>query len=490
MAGLEETLRMIQGAWTGFSFSQKITISGIAIAVIVSLLTFGLWLREPSYAVLFSDLDIATAGDVAGELEQMGEDHKVTRGGTTILVPADKVAELRIALASSGAIPSGSVGYEIFDNNEIGVTDFVQKLNLRRALEGELSRTISSLKAVEKARVHVVFPKESIYSAEKREATASVVLDLKQGNALSQSQIQGITNLVSYSVDGLNPENVTVINQFGNTLTGSVGEESHGLTNAQIDIKKGIESYLAGKAEDMLSVVLGSGRSVVRVDADIDYRKTEVVREVFDPNTVVRSEQTTEESNTQEGSTSATSVTNYDINKTVEKIVGGGGGIKSMSVAVFVDGHYEHGGEGGESVYTPLEPGELNEIEEIVKGAVGFDPSRNDMIKVVNLRFHSGETTGEIGLRTPLMEWLPDLITKVASVSILIFLFLLFRKHLGRLFSGSVRGFAPFTAAKVGPGVSVPEVKVMDRSIEDRSKEVSMREPEQVVKLVKTWMTE
>jgi len=193
LAGIEGVLRNIQASWNNFSFSQKVVIGGIVMAVIVSMVVFSLWLRKPSYAVLFSDLDISSAGEVAQELEKMGEQYKVTRGGSTILVPAERVAELRINLASSGAISSGTVGYEIFDKNDIGVTDFVQKLNFKRALEGELSRTISSLSSVEKARVHIVFPKEGIFKGSGHGATASVVVSLKRGLALSQSQIRGIT---------------------------------------------------------------------------------------------------------------------------------------------------------------------------------------------------------------------------------------------------------------------------------------------------------
>ncbi|RKZ06445.1 flagellar M-ring protein FliF, partial [bacterium] len=238
MAGIDDILGRIQNAWTGFSFSQKVVIGGIVVAVVASIVVFSLWLRKPSYAVLFSDLDISSAGEVSQELEKMGEKYKVTRGGTTILVPSERVAELRINLASSGAITSGTVGYEIFDHNDIGVTDFVQKLNLKRALEGELSRTISSLTSVEKARVHIVFPKESIFKENSRDATASIVVMMKRGYTLSQSQIRGITNLVAYSVQDLKPENVTVVDRNGNLLSSPAQDDALGLSSTQLDIKR------------------------------------------------------------------------------------------------------------------------------------------------------------------------------------------------------------------------------------------------------------
>jgi flagellar M-ring protein FliF len=487
LAGLEDILGRIQNAWNSFSFSQKIVISGIVAAVIVSLVIFSFWLRKPSFGVLFSDLDVASAGDVSEELEKMGVDYKVEGGGTTILVPAERIAQLRINLASEGVINSGGVGYEIFDNNEIGVTDFVQKINMRRALEGELSRTISSLNAVEKARVHIVFPKVSIFKDKSREATASVVVRLRRGRKLSDQQVNGISNLVSFSVEGLESGNVTVIDQSGNTLSQSSSEEALGMDNAMIGIKRKLENYLSKKAEDMLSSVLGPGRAIVRVDAEIDYRNIETMRESYDPNTVVRSEEVSTESNTQEGSSSENIISNYEVNRTVETIVGNGGGIKSLSVAAFVDGHYEEG-EGGKREYQPLSDQEVNELRDVIKSAVGFDPSRNDVIKVVNLPFYSGNA-GSTDISTPLVEWLPEVLAKLAAAGILVFLFLMFRKNIGKLLSGG-GGFPSFARAKTGGGGGLSGVPKREPSLEERTREVSMEEPEQVVKLVKTWMSE
>jgi len=490
LAGIDDILGRIQNAWTGFSFSQKVVIGGIVVAVVASIVVFSLWLRKPSYAVLFSDLDISSAGEVSQELEKMGEKYKVTRGGTTILVPSERVAELRINLASSGAITSGTVGYEIFDHNDIGVTDFVQKLNLKRALEGELSRTISSLTSVEKARVHIVFPKESIFKENSRDATASIVVMMKRGYTLSQSQIRGITNLVAYSVQDLKPENVTVVDRNGNLLSSPAQDDALGLSSTQLDIKRKLESYLAGKAEEMLSRVLGPGKAIVRVNADLDFRNMEVTKESYDPNTVVRSEQTSEESNNQEGSKSENTITNYDINKTVERIVGGGGGIKSLSVAVFVDGRYEDGE--GKGKYVPLAGDELKELEDVVKSAVGFDPSRKDVIKVVNLPFYNGQIP-ENEFKTPMMQWLPGMLTKLGALMIVFFIFLLFKKNVTKLFSssGSYRTFSrPGPTGRPSAGAMMPGQMSMEPTIEDRTKMISSQDPEQVVKLVKTWMAE
>ncbi len=495
LAGIDMTMGRFQGAWDSFSFSQKVVMAGIVLAVVVSLVVFTMWIRKPDYAVLFSDLDIANAGEITQELEQAGVEYKVTRGGTTVLVPSDRVAELRVTLASAGVIHDDQPGYIVLDDQNIGVTDFVQNVNYRRAIEGELARSVSSLTVVEKARVHIVFEKPSIFKDKGQEATASVIVRLKPGQTLNKSQIMGITKLVAFSVEGLDQKNVSIIDQTGTMLTSNNEEEGAGIINSQIEIKRTLEDYLAGKAQEMLEAVLGSGRAIVRVNAEMDFRDVETTREVFDPQTVVRSEQTTEESNEQDGSRSENTTTNYDINRTLETIVGGSGGIKQLTIAVTVDGHYETG-EDGNRQYSPLSAAELSELEAIVKSAVGFDPKRNDVIKIVNLQFPSMGVE-DITFRTPVMDWLPGVIGKVITMAILVMMFLFFRKHLGQMFSEGT-GFSVFRTPAVmraggkgmsaAPGTLAPITA--EESLEERTREISSNDPEQVAKLVQTWMAE
>jgi len=487
LAGIGETLGQIQGAWNSMSFSQKVIIGGIAVAVIVSLIVFSMWLRKPSFAVLFSDLDARNAGEITSELDKIGTEYRVESGGSTIMVPAEDVARLRINLASSGIIKSGGVGYEIFDSNEIGVTDFIQKVNMKRALEGELARTISEITDVEAARVHIVFPKESIFKGKGRKATASVVLNLRGGGGLDGAQVRGISNLVSYGVEGLEPDKVSIIDQDGRTLTGNFDQDVPGINNTRLKIKEGYESYLAGKAENMLSTALGPGKSVVRVNANLDFREIERTTERYDPETVVRSEQTTTESNEQDGSEKETITTNNEINRTVETIVSDGDGVKSLSVAVFVDGHYRENEQTGETEYIPLTEEEITKLENIVKNAVGFDGTRSDMIVVENIRFYSTDVIpDEFG--TPIMEWLPGVIGKLGTIAILIFLVLFLKNKLGEVFSSEGdSGPMIIGAGMRGSGGVVPS---QEKSLEDRAQEISDNNPEQVAKLVKTWMAE
>ncbi|MBU8922777.1 MAG: flagellar M-ring protein FliF [Bacteroidales bacterium] len=492
MAGMDETLGRFQGAWDSFSFSQKIVLSGIILAVIISLIVFTAWLRKPSYSVLFSDLDMSSAGEVTQELEQLGVEYKVTRGGTTVLVTSERVAELRVNLASSGVMQGGQTTYKIFDDQDFSVTDFVQNVNYKRAMEGELARTISGLTVVEKARVHLVFPKQSIFKGQGQEATASVIVKLKRGQVLSKDQIVGITNIISNSVEGLETGKVSIIDQTGRPLTSNSGDEGVGLLNAQIEIQRTLEQYLSGKAQQMLEAVLGAGRAVVQVNADVDFRAVETTREVFDPQSVVRSEVTSEESNTQEGSNSESVQTNYDINRTIETIVEGGGGIKQLTIAASLDGHYETA-EDGTRQYKPLTGQELTELEGIIKNAVGFDPGRNDVINVVNFQFQSLDLL-DTSLDTPIMEWLPGIIGKVVTIAILVLLFLLFRKHVGSMFAGGggFRAFSPANVLRGSGGASGANIAPLSNelSLEERTREISRNDPDQVAKLVQTWMAE
>jgi flagellar M-ring protein FliF len=261
-----------------------------------------------------------------------------------------------------------------------------------------------------------------------------------------------------------------------------------GLSNSQLEVKKRLEDYLAGKAEDLLTAALGPGRAVVRVNAELDFRDIEVTKTTYDPNSVVRSEQTGAESNTQEGSKNETATTNYDINQTVERIVGGGGGITSLSVSVFVDKRPAGGENGAAGEFTPLAAEEIKQLEDIVKGAVGFDARRADVITVVNMPLASVESEG-VETKVPVTNWLPGLITKVAAAAILVFLFLVFRKQIQKVFSEE-RAYPSFAAAIPAQRRKGGDLGAMEASLEERTRELSMNDPDQVVKLVKTWLAE
>jgi len=339
--GFRNVTDNIKTLFEGLSFNQKVLFGAVATASVISIAVFSLWLQKEEKAVLFTNLSLDDAAVALEELTKQDVTAELTNGGTTILVPKKSVHRLRVDLASRGVPSSGTVGFEIFDGKQYGLTDFLQNVNFKRALEGELTKTIESLQGIQSARVHLVLPKPSIFKKLDSPATASVVLQLGRGAQLQDNRIVGIQSLVAGSVENLGPQHVTVIDQYGKVLSQGIKDGETGRTESQLALRKEVEGYLAQKAGLMLDGVLGQGRSIVQVDATLNFEKIDREREIYDPqNTVVRSEVINEMSDPETGGTDENSTTNYEINRTVEHIVGEIGGVKRLSVAVFVDGNY------------------------------------------------------------------------------------------------------------------------------------------------------
>jgi len=329
------------------SFNQRVLLGSLLVAAVVSTTVFGVWLSREEKAVLFTNLSPEDASAALAELGKLDVAADLADGGTTIRVPASAVHRLRVDLAAKGIPASGTVGFEIFDGKQYGLTEFLQNVNFKRALEGELTKSIETLEGIGSARVHLVLPKPSIFRRDAPSATASVVLNLSRTARLAENQIVGIQSLVAGSVEALTAENVTVIDQHGRVLSPSFHDDAVGRSEGQLALKKEVDGYLAEKAQTMLAEVLGPERTIVRVDATLNFEKIDREREVFDPEgQVVRSEERQETSDPQTGGNDEATITNYEINRTVERIVGQTGGIKNLSVAVFVDGVRVH--QGGE----------------------------------------------------------------------------------------------------------------------------------------------
>jgi flagellar M-ring protein FliF len=383
--------------------SQVMMLFGVITGSIIGGILLTGWISDINYARLYSDLDEQAAGDVISYLSDNNIPYQITDNGAAIEVPSEQVYKTRIALAAEGLPRSGTVGYSIFDQNNLGMTDFLQNLNFRRALEGELTRTIMQLNEVQAARVHIVMPKDRLFKQDQKEATASVVLKLNGTGSISKRQLSGIQHLVASSVEGLKPGNITIVDYDGNLLSsGQEADELAGLSSSQLEVRKQVEAYLEDKAQTLLDGVLGDGATAVRVTADLNFQQLERTAETYDPNTpAVRSEERTKASATAsdkapETSESAsedaneTTVTNYELSKTVEHIINEVGSIERLSVAVMVDGTYGNveNAEGvAERIYQPRTQEELDRLSSIVKNAVGFDQTRNDQIEMVNIAF-------------------------------------------------------------------------------------------------------
>jgi len=454
MEYLKELSKNISEFIRSMSPSQAVMLIGVTAGILVGIFVTISWLGgEINYSVLYSQLDNSEAAEVISYLNEQNKPYKLTDGGQTIMVPSDDVYSLRISLASEGLPQSGNIGYSIFDQSNLGMTEFLQNLNFRRALEGELMKTIMQLSNVQAARVHIVMPKDRLFKEDKKEATASIVLKLKRLGSLDKSQIAGITHLVASSVEGLKPENISIIDYDGNLLSSKMESDVlAGLTASQLEVRKNAENYLEEKAQSLLDGVIGQGKSMLRVSVDMNFKQVEKTSELYDPDSpVVRSEERTEETSnatdkqdenaeSKDDKRIETTVSNYEINKTVEHIINSVGNIDRLTVAVMLDGNYkevENADGVVEQVFEPRSQDEIDRITAIVKSAVGFDDNRNDQIEVVSIPFDkNGMELEQEKLDTMIdRDFYYDIAKKVGLGLLAILVFLYVRKKSKRLFA-------------------------------------------------------
>jgi len=487
------------GSWTGkLTFNQKVLLGAISLTAVLSVVIFTAWLDTEEMSVLFTNLEPEDAAMAIDELHKQNVDAELTDGGATIKVPSNQVHELRVGLAAKGIPAAGTVGWGIFDGKQYGMTEFVQNVNFKRALEGELTRTIEAISGIRSARVHLVMPKPSIFKKNQAQTTASVVLTLGRGAALGESRIAGIQSLVAGSVEGLDAANVSVLDQQGVVLSNQYSEEGFGRSEGQLALKKDVDAYLTRKAETMLDKVLGAGRSIVRVDATLNFERLQQEREIYDPAaTVIRSEERQENSTADDGS-SESSVANYEINRTVETVVGEVGGVKSLSVAVFVDGRYDAAASGEEAVYSPLAEDELRQIERIVRSAVGVDSERGDRVEVVNMQFQAvepmpQEDPGVMG--APWMQVAPELVGRILLFVVAGVMLLSLRRSLGGLLSSGGGRERRRAARRTDTEPEMPSILDADDArstarMLDEIKDFAGDNPDEVADLVHAWIEE
>lgn len=509
--------------WVGrMSASQVMMLFGVVAGSIVGMVLMVGWLNSVTYARLYSNLSQNEAGEIVSYLNDQKIPYQIGDGGGAIEVPSDKVYQVRLELAGQGLPTSGSVGYSIFDDNNLGMTDFLQNLNFRRALEGELTRTIMQLSEVKAARVHIVMPKERLFREDQREATASVVLKLTTGG-LAKSQVKGITHLVASSVEGLAPDKITIVDYDGNLLSsGDQADMLAGLSSSQLEVRQNVERYLQDKAQSMLDNVLGVDKAVVRVTADLNFQQVERQSELYDPNSAtIRSEQRTqagtkvEDKETEEAESSSeenneTVITNYEINKTVEHIVNAVGTIQRLSVAVLVDGIYkEVESDNGtiETVYQPRPQEDLDRLASIVQNAVGFSRDRDDQIEMVNIAFDRQDLQEDRqALDSMYMrDFYMEIARKVGYVLLIMFLLLYFRKKAKKLFTSLGKLMVPVSQPQpepVGPVAQAEEpeereekdlaIKETERQnrLVDQIRETARKQPDEMAKVIRTLMVD
>lgn len=381
---------------TKLDLRQKLVLLSLFILTFAVLIWLITWSAKVDYAMLFGNLTSKNASEIIKKLEEQNVKYKLENSGTAIMVPKDQVYKLRIQLSSEGMVSDGSKGFEIFDKTSLGMTDFVQNIDYQRAMEGELKRTIQAINGIEFARVHLVFPKEKVFKEDQKKPTASVFLKLKK--RLTSKQVQGIANLISSAVEGMDPSEVTILDQNGNTLTENYDDSVSGLTNYQMKLQSNVEKNLSTKVQTMLDNIVGASNSVVRITAELNFDNIESTKEMYDPTSkVVRSEEVENSKDANQIDSTSTSnehiISNYEINKTVQHITNQVGNIKRLTVAVNVNQKLSIKKEKGKIVktYQPRSNQEITQLENLVKSAVGFDAKRGDQIVLNSMKFDDSE---------------------------------------------------------------------------------------------------
>lgn len=447
---LHQFVDRVKGFWSRISGSQRLLVAGIALAVVVAFFGLLLLMNRTEYQTLYSNLAAEDASRVLKTLEGQKVRYKLAENGTAILVPADQVHQMRLAVAGEGNIMGQGVGFEIFDEVKVGLTDFVQKINYQRALQGELARTISEFPVVDSVRVHLVIPQRSLFIEEQQKPSASVVLKLKDGRRMENKDVIAIVNLVTMAIEGLSKDRVSITDTAGKTLYQPEEEGSlYGLTSSQFEHRMLTQQNLERRIEELLIPVIGPGRVIAKVNADMDFSQKTIRKEMYDPDvSVVRSESRMEEqtqgtANLESGvpdvnfrgdglsdSTSTQSSnreqrqTNYEINKEEQNIVGSVGDINRLTVAVVIDGTYTANEATGEMTFVPRSAEELRNIRQLVSNVVGFDSARGDTIEVSNIPFGAPEMEGPQNVAQMLADYALRL-GKPFLNALLIFLFLL-----------------------------------------------------------------
>ena len=400
---------------------QKIMFPLLVFGSVMGIVYVSKWASRPDYAVLFSDLKPVDSAAVVTKLKEKKIKYEIRSEGSAIAIsPPGLVHEIRMELAGEGVPKGGVVGLEIFESANLGTTTFQEKVKFQRALQGELERTISSLEAVAAARVHIAQPEKSVFAKKSSEPTASVMLQLEPGAELDKKQVKGIANLVSGSVESLQPQNVTIIDVNGNLLSPQAeGEESLSVEATRLQYQREVEKGYVQRVEQMLAKVLGPNKVIARVTAEMDFSSLEREEESYDPGgQVLRSQRTVEEGSgaTQRGgvpgvvsnlasdpnlltapgaaqdrSSHREEVKNFEVSRAVSKTSQPRGKLTRLSVAVLVDGNYEVPAGAPASApkeFKPLDGDTLSRIDSVVKSAVGFDAVRGDTLTVENIPFH------------------------------------------------------------------------------------------------------
>ena len=533
----------LSDTWNRLTTAQRVAVGAAAVAALVLAFYVGFWAQTPDYATLYTGLSEQDAAAVVDQLKTLGIPYRLLQGGSVIQVPSREVYNARLEMAKQGLPKGGTVGFELFDGGQLGnlgMTDFMQRVNYQRALEGELARTIASMEPVASARVHIVIPEQSLFISEQRSPTASIVLQLKPNAELTRAQVRAVTHLVASSVEGLKPGNITLVDMAGNILSAAGEADSVPSTlqasSGQLEVQRTYERELETRLQTMLDQALGPGRAVVRVSAAFNWDQKQVNSETYAPLTdgvgVVRSETNRDEtyegtgipaggvpgvdSNTAPptypttGSSGPSKYTrqettkNYEVSKVVQAVVTAPGTLQRLSVAVLMD--------------DVIPQAQADGIQTMLSAAAGVDTSRGDSIVVQRIPFEDLSAAAEPSLaeaeRRSLMISLMRLAALLLALVVLLrFARLTFRDLARRLGQEQVPYVAiveeeelpppapkqqlpepAAAAAERQPELATPEMEMLPEPppnpLRDRLIAVAQEDPELIAELVQSWLME
>lgn len=369
-------MNSFQEIWQSMSTGSKLGLGAGGALILMAAVVGSMWVFGAKYETLFSALDPRDASSVVSELEKMKVPFKLDEGGARITVPVDSVHEIRLKLMGTGIPLKGGVGFEVFDNTDFGMTEFAQKINYQRALEGELTRTINSLEEVKYSRVHLVMPENTLFRKNGETPTASVILFMKEGGQLPEKVITGVQRMVAASVPGLEKSGVTVADQQGVTMSRKADDESGiGAMDGRLEKKRNVETYLAAKVVEVLEGAFGPGQAQVSVDATLDMDQRRTTREqVLSADGklagVVRKRESISggKKNGKDTDKSVVSEVEYQVGRQLEQVVGTPGDVTRLSIGVLVP--------------RTLAAERMDEIRSLVSMAIGLDEKRGDAISV------------------------------------------------------------------------------------------------------------
>jgi len=417
---LNRIMKQIGEFLAGQSVQKKIAMSVTAAAIVAGVIGLFVWAGNRTYMPLMTNLSPEDSANVLRILREKNIPFRVDASGKNISVSPENIDQLRMDLAIQGMPQSSVVGYEVFDKTNLGQTSFVQKVNQKRALEGELMRTVNSIHGVRRSRIHLAIPQKSTFVEDQKKPSASVVLDLEPGTVLNDKQIFGIGNLVARAVEGLDPADVSIVDSLGKTLSKNNGDTLSQLTASQNDFKQNVEREMERNIEEMMSRIVGDGHVVARVTADLDFNAVSEKQVTYDQDgAAIRSQQHNNQSmqgfrpsasgvagaqsNTPLAQTPAAptstkttdtkvdgDITNYAVPETVKTTTKAPGQIKRLSVAVVVDGKIIKTKDKDGVVQSKTEawaPEKLKEFESIIASAAGIDKKRGDSLEVKNMEF-------------------------------------------------------------------------------------------------------